>query len=660
LIWAQGADLQALQVTTYSNTVNDRFSSGFGTNPVANANTNFVGAGYDWSGVGWSTTTHASNSHKGFGFISPQHYLVATHYGGAANIRVQQNDGTVATGSQRGVTNTGFGLTLGGVPDLSVGALSQVVVDPSKIARYGVLDLNSSSTANSLAAYTGQNLLVYGRGDPGASNSPRIAQSSISSASSTIYQANNGYMITKTTTYTLVDGDSGSPTFAVWTNANGAKELSIIGNNAAVDVGNSNNLQNFLGRFEVMNALNTTMTQDGFALRVVGNSSNTWVGSSSTSITNKGAWGIGPGPQQAPSNSYVTFNGATAGNNRAVTVDSAADLRGLYFRSTTNSSLGFTFSGANTLTIGRGGIVNYDIARQTFTANLLLGDHQYWDGGVGGITISNLNSNGKLLEITGAGTNRLTGNMSGTGGLAVSGGRLEVTASNSYTGATWVHGGRLVVNGRIDTSSGVNVGAYGSLGGSGRVAAISGSGSIDPGNSPGILTAPSVNPTGGLDFNFEFTLLDSPNFTNAFASGNDLLRLTAAMPFTAALGSVNTVNIYMSFASLNPGDAFRGGFFADQVDDFLASVSGASFVYYLADVGGGFFYDDIAYRLFEDYDIAIGTVTQTADFADGTVNGGIMEFTVVPEPSTYALLVLGAGAVAVVMWRRRGVRPVKN
>ena len=70
--------------------------------------------------------------------------------------------------------------------------------------------------------------------------------------------------------------------------------------------------------------------------------------------------------------------------------------------------------GNSTLTIGRGGIVNYDIARQTFTANLLLGDHQYWDGGAGGITISNLNSNGKLLEITGAGTNRITGNMSGT------------------------------------------------------------------------------------------------------------------------------------------------------------------------------------------------------------------------------------------------------
>jgi len=131
---------------------------------------------------------------------------------------------------------------------------------------------------------------------------------------------------------------------------------------------------------------------------VVGNASNTWVGSSSTSITNRAAWGISP-PSSAPSDRYVLFNGVTA-SNRTVNVDGAANLRGLYFRTTTNSSFGFTFSGAGILTVGRGGLVNYDVARQTFTANLALGDHQYWDGGAGGITISNVNSGGKLLEIT--------------------------------------------------------------------------------------------------------------------------------------------------------------------------------------------------------------------------------------------------------------------
>jgi autotransporter-associated beta strand protein len=468
-------------------------------------------------------------------------------------------------------------------------------------------------------------------------------------------------MITKTTTYTLVDGDSGSPTFAVWTNANGVKELSIIGNNAAVDTANGNNLQNFLGRFEVMNALNTTTTQDGFSLRVVGNVSATWQGGKGNS-SQQTQLGLGQNwsGNSVPSDLYVRFQGSQT-TFRNIDVNAATTLRGLYFTSTGSATNSFTFSGNSTLTIGRGGIVNYDVARQTFTANLTLGDHQYWDGGAGGITISNINSNGKLLEITGAGTNRITGNMSGAGGLAVSGGRLEVTASNSYTGATWVHGGRLVVNGRIDSSSGVRVGAYGSLGGSGRVAAISGSGSIDPGNSPGILTAPSVDPTGGLDFNFEFTGL-SPVYSDAFNSVNDLLRLTSATPFTASLSTFNTVNVYFSFTSLNPGSTYTGGFFTDQINDFLASIDQSIFRYYVLAAGTGqVTYNEVGYDLYTGYDIEVRTVLQTANFADGTVNGRVTQFQVVPEPSTYALLILGAGVVAVVLWRRRrAVVPVKD
>jgi hypothetical protein len=637
-------DVQALQVTNYSSTVNDRFSSGFATNPVANTNPSFVGAGYDWSGVGWSAT----DGTKGFGFISPQHYLVATHYGGAANIRVEQIDGTLATSSQRGVTNTGFGIPLGGVPDLSLGALSDPIVDPSHVARYGVLDLNSSSTINSPAAYQNLAVYLYGRGPNGAS-SPRIGLTTISGVTSS---GTNQFFSTPRTQVQLEVGDSGSPAFMVWTNVNGGKEITIIGNNAAIN--DTNNFINFLGASQVMNALNTLTTQDGFALRVVGNASATWQGGSGGSASNQrqlaraGNWSGGV----VPSDLYVRFQGSST-TFRNIDVNAATSLRGLYFVSTGSVTNGFTFSGANTLTIGRGGIVNYDIARQTFTANLLLGDHQYWDGGVGGITISNLNSNGKLLEVTGTGTNSITGNMSGAGGLAVSGGRLEVTASNSYTGKTWVHGGQLVVNGRIDTSSSVSVGSFGSLGGSGRVAAITGAGSIDPGNSPGILTAPSINPSGGLDFNFEFTGT-SPIYANAFNSVNDLLRLTAATPFTASLGSINSVNIYFSFTSLNPGSIYTGGFFTDQFGNFLATIDQAAFNYYVLATGDGTVtYDGVNYIAYSGHDIEISTVAQTANFADGTVNGRVTQFQVVPEPSTYAMLVSGMVVVALIFWRRR-------
>jgi hypothetical protein len=186
-----------------------------------------------------------------------------------------------------------------------------------------VLDLNIASGSDTPANYAAQPVFVYGRGSDGSS-SPRVANSSIDSASTTLYGTNNGYMITKTTNYTLQVGDSGSPAFIPWTNPGGGIELTIIGNNAAVDTNNGNNLQNFIGRSAIMSQLNTIMNPDGFALRVTGNPSHTWVGSSSQNITNRASWGLNP-PNNAPSDRYVLFDAATAGGGRSVVVDGASN-----------------------------------------------------------------------------------------------------------------------------------------------------------------------------------------------------------------------------------------------------------------------------------------------------------------------------------------------
>jgi len=354
---ALAAPAAALDVVGYTAAANDRFASGFPSAPVANSSSSFIGLDYDWSGVGWS----AADGTKGFGFLSPRHYLVAAHYGGAT---------------------------------------------------------------------------------------------------------------------TLV-------------------------------------------------------------LRIVGNPSNTWVGSASQSIGNRSAWGLSP-PQNPPADRYVLFDAATAGGGRSVLVDSAANERGMFFKSTAATGDGFSFTGASTLTIGRGGIVNYDNARQTISAPITLGSSQYWDVGPGGVTAGAINTAGYLLEVAGSGTGILSGVVSGSGGLALSGSLLELSGSNTYSGGTWVHSGRLVVDGSITASSGVTVNAGGSLGGSGLVAALGGSGSIDPGGSPGILTAPSLDPTAGLGFNFEFTQVGPPTWGNPAASGNDVLRLqNITTPFTAALSSAN-------------------------------------------------------------------------------------------------------------------------
>jgi len=240
------------------------------------------------------------------------------------------------------------------------------------------------------------------------------------------------------------------------------------------------------------------------------------------------------------------------------------------------------------------------------------------------------------------------------GGIIKTGaGNLTLIGTNYYTGATTVSAGRLTVNGSIATSSAVTVQASASLGGSGSVGAIGGAGSIDPGNSPGILTATSADPSGGLAFNFEFTSIN-PVFSNASASVNDLLRLTSATPFTASLNGANTVNIYFNVAALTEGQIYTGAFFTDVQSDFLAQITDATFDYYGANTHGPVTYNGVNYEsLGGGLAIDISTIAQTADFAGGTVNGQISQFEVVPEPSTYALLGLAAAALGAHFVRRR-------
>lgn len=253
---------------------------------------------------------------------------------------------------------------------------------------------------------------------------------------------------------------------------------------------------------------------------------------------------------------------------------------------------------------------------------------------------------------------QLTGTLAGGygGGLIKEGaGTLELTAGNTYAGETWVRDGTLLVNGNQAAAKGtVVVSAGATLGGNGIVGGkLSGSGLVSPGNSPGILTATQVDPSGGLDFGFEFGQTGDPTWSNAGASGNDVQRLTdASAPFTASLGLANELDIYFRVSSLTAGDIFRGGFFTDLDSDFTALVSGATYNYFvLGDgLGGDATFNGTNYYTLANYNpgaSVIATVVQpgAANFAGGTISDGwVQQFEfldVIPEPSVAALLVLG-------------------
>ena len=471
----------ALEITGYNATVHDRFSSGYPANPVENTDPAFIGLGLNWAGVGWAT----DNATKSFGFLSPMHYLVARHYGGAPQIRLFA-DGSLLTFSQAGTENINYGMVFEGdtVGDLSLGTLTTEVPSSKGLPRYAILDLNDTSAANTPANYQNLSVLLYGRG-PNASSSTRIGETTIASVT---VSGNSTYFLTTRDDVQLQSGDSGSPALHRWTNPDGIDELTLVGNHAAIS--DTYNFINFLGTYQVIAKLNELMNDDGFALRVVGDPTHTWVGTASININNRRSWGL-PSLQSAPTDKFVVFDGDSAGGDRQVNVNADHNLRGLYFVSS-ETSTGFTFGGSYTLTIGRGGITNYDDVVQEFEAPLALGSSQYWDGGPGGLVTQSIATNGYLLEITGAAKNRINGSLSGSGALAVTGGELELTTNSSYTGDTWVHAGRLTVNNSSGSATGngnVYVAAEAILSGNGTVAGpVYVSGAISPGESIGTLT----------------------------------------------------------------------------------------------------------------------------------------------------------------------------
>jgi len=327
-------------------------------------------------------------------------------------------------------------------------------------------------------------------------------------------------------------------------------------------------------------------------------------------------------------------------------------------------------AGQGTLTIGAGGVVNvggfgtlYLADQYGSTGTLNMGDGT----SVGTLYATSINVGGgtATVNFNHTGSYTFSTPINGYFNLNKLGSGTTVLAGNYQVNSMTVSDGEMSVNGLLGSYTHlVNVGSGATLSGSGTInadvavngtlkgtlhtVAISGSGLISPGNSPGILTTISADISSGMSFAFEFTLPNTnPIYSNATASGNDILHLTGASPFSGNLTADNVISIYLQSAVA--GDSYLGGFFTGLSDAQLeAAIQNAKFAFYVEDDANGTItfngknYDSLNAAL-----ISMGALNVTgANFADGTVNGSEMKLTVVPEPNTWAILIGGAGLMA--------------
>lgn len=315
-------------------------------------------------------------------------------------------------------------------------------------------------------------------------------------------------------------------------------------------------------------------------------------------------------------------NGGVAGNLGAGTV-----LRFGSTNSATKSYLRYTGSGETT--------------NRSLELNGTVGDVTIEQGGTGllrfsgGITTTGTGSKTLFLTGTTSGSGQLDGNLADNATVGVvsltktGSGTWNLTGANTYTGATTVSAGTLLING--SSVSSVSVASGGTLGGSGSITGsvnVAAGGFLAPGNSPGILStgnltlagtlsaqlgkaAPTGQPIAGTDYD-QVNVTGSVNLT-----GGDLT--------LSILSGIQTNDLY--FIVLNDSNDAVTGIFATLNNVATDLSQGALF-----SSGGQQF-----------------QISYTADSVGGTFTGGNdVALLAVPEPSTWALLGLGFGAL---VWR---------
>ena len=248
---------------------------------------------------------------------------------------------------------------------------------------------------------------------------------------------------------------------------------------------------------------------------------------------------------------------------------------------------------------------------------------------------------GSTFTLNKSGSQTISGLISGAGSLQATSGITTLTGANTYTGPTTITGGTLLVTNTSGSGTGtgtVTVGSGGTFGGTGIISGplqLNSGGIVSPGASPGNLTVGATTWEGGAHFTFEI------NDGNGTAGSQwDLLTISGALTINATAGNPFVLDL----VSLTTGNA------SGLLTNFDPNTT-ASWQFVTASGGitgfsaGAFQYNASQFQ---------NSLSGGHFFVSQSGNNLLLNFTPVPEPSTWALL--GVGACLLLLSQRRRKR----
>ena len=396
-----------------------------------------------------------------------------------------------------------------------------------------------------------------------------------------------------------------------------------------------------------------TLTKDGAGTLILTTAASAFSGTTSTS-----GGVLALSNANALSNSVLQLN--VDGNRIAFVLPGATDYRLGGLRGTSTNLV----IGSNSLTLGKngetntsfggvisgsGGLTKVGSSTQTLTgANIYTGGTTI-SGGI--LSIGTNSTNGSIAGaiVNNAGlvfnrTNNITHSdvISGSGTLDKQGaGTLTLSGANTYSGTTTVSVGTMSVNGStaggaVSVSSGATLAGSGTVGGA---TTINSGAFHSPGNSPGVQTFTNgLTYSNGSTFVWELTANTDSGRGTAFDGVNvsgGLLTIdsgvTNNLVFNGAGSTVNWSNVFWA-------SNLSWLVFSNAVEPMLPFAGVFDSLNLSADANGN----------------VLTNVRPNASFAwRKTENNLYLDYSVIPEPSTFALLGLSAAAFGAYRWRRR-------